>query len=252
MTSLSALRALVLGLALCPAGAAIADDLPFARYRTASAPDCVGISSFVVQYEPAPFNRTYMRVQHMGDPDSLELHFQVSQPVTWDVGTYTGLVVSAASQRGYRDAPGYSAFQLHCAEAGFFVNTASFSHAAPLVGQGPNVSVARDLDPPLAAFAQGAGLLVEADVRVPWAQAAFTPVTEGTAQVGFFLYLRDRTSGVVITQLVSLFDNRAPGVNGSGVEGMGHDGVNAFVSSPLAATDGAGNAVSFVAVSPPW
>jgi hypothetical protein len=74
------------------------------------------------------------------------------------------------------------------------------------------------------------------------------PVTSwGTAQVGFFQYVRDRTSGVYIAQLVQLFDNRVPGTHGAATEYLGSDGVVAFVSSPLLARDAAsGREVRFI------
>jgi hypothetical protein len=243
MTRISRAAAVLLALALQASAAA---QNPVARNRSLSPPDCVDVSSMAVQYEPAPVNRTYMRVQHMGDPGTAELLFQVGAPVTWDVGTFTGLFVPPESQRGYADAPGRNAFQLRCGDAGFFVDTASFSHSSPLVGQGPNVSIARDFEPPLAAFARGEALLIEADVKVPWARPRSPAVVEGTAQVGFFLYMRDRTTGIVVTQAIALFDDRPAGVNGVGAEGLGDDGFNAFVSSPLALRDGLGRPVRFV------
>jgi hypothetical protein len=192
-----------------------------------------------------------MRVQHMGDPGSEELRSQVRNPLSWDVGHYTGLPVGPDSQRGYLDAPGNSAFQLRCNEAGFFINTATFTHAAPLFGEGPNVSVARDLSPPVAAFAGGGSVVIDADVRVPWAQSAAAPFIEGTAQVSLGIYLRDRTTGTVLGWIVNLFDNRPAGVNGSGLESLGHDGFNAYVVTPLAKRDGLDREVRFVTV-PAW
>ncbi len=234
-----------LGVLIALAAGAAAQN-PVARYRGISPPDCVDVSSMTVQYDPAPVNQTYMRVQHMGDPDTAELQFQVGAPVTWDVGTFTGLFVPPEAQRGFVDRSGFNAFQLRCADAGFFINSASFSHATPLVGQGPNVSVARDLDPPVPAFVDGEALMVEAGVRIPWARPQAPPVTEGTAQLGFFLYFRDRTTGIVVAQAAQIFDDRAAGVNGSGVEGLGYDGFNAFVSSPIAPHDALGRPVRFV------
>ncbi|HUR88742.1 MAG TPA: hypothetical protein VMZ74_06625, partial [Ramlibacter sp.] len=172
-------------------------------------------------------------------------------PISWDVGRYTGLPFAADSQRGFRDADGNSAFQLRCTEAGFFINSATFTHAAPLVGEGPNVSIARDLFPPIAAFAGGASVVIDADVRIPWVHSVAPPLIEGTAQVSLGMYLRDRTTGTVLGWIVNLFDNRPAGVNGSGIESLGHDGVNAFVSTPLARTDALGRAVRFV-TAPQW
>src|SRR4051812_44785660 len=99
-----------------------AADNPAARSTTLSSPDCASPSDFVVQYDPAPKNRTYMRVQHMGDVGTLEQAQQVAHAVTWDVGQVSGLHAPSAAQRGYRDEGlpvGASAFQLACGSAGF-------------------------------------------------------------------------------------------------------------------------------------
>lgn len=225
-------------------------DHPFARYRPLSAPDCVDASRMVVEYDAAPVDRTYLRVQHMGDPGTPELAGEIANAMTWDAAAFTGLSVAPTAQRGYVDQAGRDVFQLSCADAGFYIDTSTFSHAAPLVGEGPSVSVARDFSQPVPAFAGDAALVVEADIAVPIARPQAPPVADGTAQVGFFVYLRDRTTGTVITQLVGLLDDRAPGVNGSGVEGFGNDGVNAFISSPLAAADATGAPVRFVSAGP--
>jgi len=238
--------ALTLGLLLQAAGAA-ASDSPFSRYRTLSAPDCSDVSQMVVEFEPAPTDRTYLRVQHMGDPGSVELAEQVAYGVTFDAGAFTGLTTLASAQRGFVDRPGSNVFQVDCTRAGFYIDTATFVHASPLVGEGPNVSVVRDFSQPFPAFHAGASLLLEADVRAPVVRPHSLPVVdEGTAQISFFVYLRDTTTGTVITQLVALLDDRPPGTDGSGVEGVGTDHVNGFVSSPLAAVDGAGHPVRFV------
>jgi hypothetical protein len=246
-----AIPALSLGLALAlHALTAGAQGNPLARHRSVSPPDCVDVSSMTVQYEPAPLDRTYMRVQHMGDPGTAELESQVANVITWDAGTFTGMSVPPESQRGYIDAAPHNVFQLRCGEAGFFIDTVTFRHTVALVGNGPNVSIARDFAQPVAAFARGDALVIAADVRVPWARTRVPPVGEGTAQVGFFVYLRDRTTGRVVAQLVGVFDLRPAGTNGSGVEGLGDDGFNAFVSSPLAAIDGLGRPVRFATASP--
>jgi hypothetical protein len=226
-------------------------DNPLARFPTLSAPDCTGVENLVDEAATAPTNATYIRVQHIGDPGSAELAGETANPVTWDVGEITGLHVAATAlaQRGYQDLglpAGSSAFQLDCGAAGFLINSWQFAHAAALFGEGPSVSVARDLSPnPVAFPAPGWTLVIEADVSVPWAHTE-APVTDaGTAQVSFFYYVRDVTSGATFAQLVGLFDNRAPGVGGAGIETIGSDGVTAFVASPLAATDATGAAVRF-------
>jgi hypothetical protein len=93
-------------------------------------------------------------------------------------------------------------------------------------------------------------VVIQADMRVPWVSSAAPPVTEGTAQVGLGMYLRDRTTNTVIGWIIGLFDNRPAGVNGSGIESLGHDGVNAFVFTPLATADALGRPVRFVTAPP--
>ncbi|HET9653545.1 MAG TPA: hypothetical protein VFP36_15205, partial [Usitatibacter sp.] len=170
--------------------------------------------------------------------------------VTWDVGAMTGFDAAPEAQRGYRNQPppdAASAFQLACEGAGLFIDTMQFSHHSPLVGEGPSVSVARDLSRPFAVFRNGASLVIEGSVRVPWIRNQRTPVVDaGTAQVSFFYYAQDVRSGTVIAHLLGIFENRDPGVNGSGVESWGSDGHVAFLSSPIAPSDGLGRAVQFV------
>jgi hypothetical protein len=244
------LALLALLAALAPA--ARAADNPLARFPTLSAPDCTGVENLVAEDAAAPVNATYIRVQHIGDPGTAELAGEVMNPVTWDVGQVTGLHVAtpAASQRGYRDVAlpvGSSAFQLECGAAGFLINSWQFAHAAPLFGEGPSASVARDLSPEPVAFpAPGWTLRIEAAVSVPWVHTEAPVVDAGTAQVSLFYYLRDATSNVAFAHLVDLYDNRAPGVGGAGIEAVGSDGVTAFVSSPLAAADASGAAVRYV------
>ena len=243
-------RAWLAGALLALAATPAAAQSAIARGRALSPPDCASPADMVAESDPAPLERTYLRVQHIGDPGTVELAQQVANAVTWDVGAVSGLEVPAAGQRGFRDARppgGASAFQLWCDGAGFFIDTATFAHRAPLVGEGPSVSVARDFATPRPAFRDGASLVIEGTVRVPWVRNQRTPVvTEGTAQVSFFCYLQDATTGIVIAQLVALFENRAPGVNGSGVESILSDGHVDFMTSPLASADASGKAVRFV------
>jgi hypothetical protein len=132
--------------------AAVLADNPLARYVSLSPPDCADASRIIAEDAPAPVNETYARVQHIGDPGTEELAGEIANPVTWDVGAVSGLHVRspAASQRGFRDIGlpvGTSAFQMECGAAGFLINSWQFAHAAPLFGEGPSVSIARDLSP---------------------------------------------------------------------------------------------------------
>jgi hypothetical protein len=226
--------------------------------RVISAPDCVDASNFVREFDPAPFNATYMRVQHIGDVGSAELAGEVAYPVTWDVGQFTGLTpvpgTLEQTQRGYRNQgpPGAaSAFQLACAGAGFYIDSRSFSHRLPLVLEGPSASIARDLWPPATVFRNAtSALTIEATIRVPYVHVDRPPFVDGTSQVSFMYYAHDTTTGAYFGHTIQLFDNRGAGVNGAGTEAVSADAYNAFVISPLAPQTADGLATEFVAVAP--
>lgn len=227
-----------------------APDHPFSRFWTLSPPDCVDASSMATHHGAGPVGVTYMRVEHIGDPGTDELLHEVDHEITWQLSYYTGLQVPPSAQRGYRDRFGDSGFQMRCEEAGFFMNSATFSHTQAIVGEGPNVSVGRDFDPGFALFERGASVVVEADVRAPALYGPARIVDEGTAQLSFYVYYHDRTTVTAVAQLVGLLDNRAAGVNGSGVEWAGNDGHTAFICSPLAEADSTGAAVRFATPLP--
>jgi hypothetical protein len=248
----------MLALALClGTPAAAVQDYASARYRVISPPDCVDATNIIAEFAPAPANATYLRVQHVGDPGTAELLEEVANPVTWDVGAYSGLSLPSAArlqfQRGYRDAgpPGAaSAFQLACNAAGFHLDTRTFSHASPLTLEGPSVSVARDLVPPATVFRNWtSALTLEAQVGVPWVRNEPAPVVEGTAQVSFFYYARDTITGALFAHVIVLFDNRRQGTDGAGVESISADAYTAFVVSPLAPVAG-GVTTQYVSAAP--
>jgi hypothetical protein len=219
-----------------------------------SAPGCANAANIIAEDAVAPPNATAIRVQHIGDLGTPELAQEISNPVTWDVGTLSGLHAPQEFQRGYRDLGppvASSAFQLQCDSAGFLINTWTFAHTLPLVGEGPSASVSRDLIPEAAPFRDaGSSFSIEARVAVPWIVNQATPVTEGAAQVSFFYYARDTRSGTSLAHVIGLWENRPPGTNGSAIEFLGNDGVVAFAGSPLAATDSSGAMVRFVGVAP--
>jgi len=234
------------------------DDYVGARVRVISPPDCVDATGFVREFDAAPFNVTYMRVQHIGDVGTAELAGEVAYPVTWDVGQFTGLSpppgTFAQTQRGYRDrgppAPA-SAFQLACGGAGFYIDSRSFSHRLPLVLEGPSVSIARDLSPPAAVFRNAtSALTIEATVRVPFVHVDRPPFIDGTAQVSFMYYAQDTTTGTYFGHTIQLFDNRPAGTNSAGTEAVSADAYNAFAISPLAPRTADGVPTAFVAVAP--
>ncbi len=230
------------GLAWTLAAGAAPPSYLDAHYRMLSAPDCVDARNIIAELGPVPLNASYLRVQHIGDPGTAELAGEVANVVTWDVGTLSGLSVPAAArasaQRGYRDQPlpdPASAFQLWCNGAGFVLNSGQFSHTQPVVLAGPSVSAARDFDPPLEVFRNAtSALTISGSVRAPWVFAEAEPIIEGTAQVSFMYYALDVRSGTRFAHVIALFDNRAPGVNGAGTEGVSADEYTAFAVSPLA------------------
>ena len=210
---------------------------------------CPSPADMVVDYDPVAPNRLSMRVQHIGDPGTVELSQQVRNGVSWNVGEVTGFAALAQDQRGFRDDGlpiGSSAFQLACDGAGFFINTWEFSHRSVLVGEGPNAGLGADLVP---GFPFGDGIVLSVDATLPYMRTQTTPVTEGTAQLGFVYYMHDRRSGHVFAQTIALYDNRPFGLDGVGGEFVGSDGFTAFASSPLRATAASGEGVRFV--SPP-
>jgi hypothetical protein len=221
---------------------------------SASAPGCADAANIIAEEASAPVNATYLRVQHIGDRGTPELLGEIANTITWDVGALTGLHVPPSAQRGYRDAGppvAASAFQLRCDSAGFLINTATFSHTLPLVGEGPSASVSRDLVPAVAAFRDAGSLLTfEARVTLPWIVNESTPIADGTAQVSFFYYLVDTVSGTAIAHIIGLYDNRPAGVGGSGVESLGFDGNVAFGTSPLLEVDASGAPVRFAGLPP--
>ena len=219
----------------------------------ASAPDCAGPANIIAESAVAPQDATYLRVQHIGDPGTPELAEEVAHGVTWPVGDYTGFYPpDPGTQRGFRDTAlpdPASAFQLDCGSAGLFINTWQFAHHAPLVGEGPSVSVARDLSARPAIFrAPGASLVLEARVNLRSVRYQQPHTADGTAQLSFFYYAQDATTGTTIAHLVALFDSRPPGVGGSSTESVGSDGHVAFVGSPLLAAQAGGAPVRFASV----
>lgn len=246
-------RALPLAISLLALPANAIAPNPAARDFVLSGSDCVGAENIIAEDARAPLNTTFIRVQHIGDPGTEELAREVANVVTWNVGAVTGLDAPPLAQRGYKDLglpTGTSAFQLSCESAGFLINTWQFNHSSPLFGEGPSASIGRELAPAPQPFdGPGSTLLIDARVKVPWVYAQTPPVAEGTAQVSFFYYAQDAVSGSVFVHVIQIFDNRPASVGGTGSEYIGSDGVTAFVSSPMLATDTSGKAVRYVRVA---
>lgn len=252
---------LVVGLALQGCGGSSGSGTPApAAVAPAfvSAPDCPGPNNLIAEEAGAPHDITFMRVQHIGDPGTAELAGEIANMVTWSVGDLTGFYppdpASTGNQRGFRDIGPptmTSAFQLACGGAGFLINTFQFSHAAPLVGEGPSASIARDPSSAPQVFRDSRSVLtIEASIDLHHVAYQAPHDADGTAQLSFFYYIQDTTTGTVIAHLIGLFDSRAPGVGGSLVEGLADDTHVVFVHSPLLPTDAAGTPVRYVRVGP--
>lgn len=239
-------------------GPPVSTTVPDPPYVSVSAPDCVTPTNLIAEAADAPKNATFMRVQHMGDLGTDELSGQISNVITWPVGDFTGFyppgTLVPEAQRGYRNAPppvAASAFQLSCGSAGFLINTFQFSHTLPLVGEGPSISIARELQPEAGLFRNATStMMFEANINLKHVQYQAPHTGDGTAQLSFFYYARDTTTNTLIAHLIELFDSRAIGVNGVGGESVGFDEQVFFVASPMRATDAAGNPVRYVVVGP--
>lgn len=213
------------------------EDLAPSYPRVIFRSDCVASLSgrLISQHETAAVDKFQLIVRHMGKPGTAESLQEVSNPVTWDVGTYTGFAVPeprASWQRGFKDEGppiGTNAFQLQCEHAGSMINSWSFDHTVPVVGGGPNAVWQIVASAPSTPFGSpSSALVVEADLAVPW----IASWKGGVGQLSFFVYLREQGSGRFFAYVLGMFDSRAPGDN-NGTEFLGNDTFVSFVSSPL-------------------
>lgn len=250
---LCGLGLLALAIPGCGGGGGGSSGDPPAPVAFVSEPDCPGPANIIREEDAAPLGMTFMRVQNMGDPGTPEFLGEIANAVTWAVGDYTGYHPAnpAAVQRGFRDAGPptlANAYQLGCDGAGFLLNTWQFSHAVPLVGEGPNLSIARDFVPGRQVWrGTGSVFSIEADVDLRHVAYQAPHTGDGTAQLSFFYYVRDTTTNTTIAHVIGLFDSRPP-TQGQFTEKVDNDSVNYFVYSPLAPVDELGQAVQYVRV----
>jgi hypothetical protein len=182
-----------------------------------------------------------MLVRWQGDPTLGDTSW-ISNPVTYNIGMYTGLTTPTPTtswQRGY--APEYiggtPGVQLHCSDVGMLINTWTASHeGAPVLGGGPNDMYGyawspASQPPAFSTLRNGAQvpaeLVIQAKVGVPllmgWSgiqqrdgSYAYTPVTNltdiqsyGSATAAFFVYLSDISHPSLhpVAVLAATFDN---------------------------------------------
>ena len=228
------------------------------------APDCIAdasLSFFSQNIQPAepphptlPIGRYYMIVRYLG-ADS------ISSPVTSDFGRFppsypwppvrgtalTGLSPPDPKEMWQRASHAdatlddSSAFQLHCYDAGSFLNTWTFPRDPSITGGGPHSIYGYSFDdasaPSIYDSNPATDFVLQASIEVPW----FAPWSEPLAvpgggpigQVNLFAYFRDRASGRTFALLLAIFDNRFV-VSPPYAPFVAHDGATPFVSTPIA------------------
>jgi hypothetical protein len=239
-----------------------AADLFDSAVTPLKAPDCVtdlSASFFQENTQPAqpphptlPITNYYMIVRYVGDR-------AIASSPSYDFGriatTYpwppirglplTGLSVpqpNATWQRSNRpdaDPDVSSAFQVHCQDAGSFINTWTFPDET-ITGGGPHSIYGYSFNnpPPPLVFDDNPNtdFVLQVSAEVPWFSGWATPINgvsaEPIGQLNLFAYLRDRTTGKTFALVLGLFDNRA--VDGESYPStVSHDTVTPFVSVPL-------------------
>lgn len=155
----------------------------------------------------------------------------------------TGLTVPEPRSRWQRStrvnstADDSSAFQMHCHDAGSFINTWTFPFTT-VPGGGPHSVYGYDFHdpPPPPAFDHdpATDLVLQVSLEVPWVLLWPSPTTgeQPIGQVSLFAYFRERTTDKLFAVLMLLFDNRM-GLDGSYAPYVAHDLRTPFVSMPL-------------------
>ena len=247
----------VLAMGAAPAGAYAADPAN-SVFTPLKAPDCVTdtSSSFFVDdpsladHPTLPQDHYFMVVRHMGaDAAGMKPGFDFSRfpdDYGWLAARghgVTGLAVPDPKQlwqrasRADATVDNASAFQLHCLDAGTFINSWTFP-ATIVPGGGPHAIYGFVFAQPPSVFdaLPGTDFVLQAAVEVPWfaawpdlgPAALYAPV----GQVALYAYVRDRVTGKTFALIVALFDNRA-GPGGSYRPAVAHDGQTPFATTPL-------------------
>jgi len=235
-------------------------DLVTATFTPVKGPDCItdaGKAFFAQDIEPTPSpvlpnDRFYLVARHMGaNAVAAAPAFDFSRvPEDYPASAFRGLALTGFAvpdpkplwQRS--NSPDAtldtaSAFQLHCYDAGSFINTWTFP-VQTIFGGGPHAIYGYSFSvPALPAIFDGnpgTDFVLQASIEIPvfvsWPdtteQALFDPV----GQVSLFAYFRDRFAGKRFALVLAIFDNRA-GANGTYAPTVMHDGLTPFVSTPL-------------------
>ena len=199
-----------------------------------------------------PVSNFYLIVRYMGDD-------AISASPSYDFGhidaaypwppyrnlALTGLTVpepKAQWQRAKRadaDPDNSSAFQIHCYDAGSYINTWNFP-AQTISGGGPHSIYGYSFNnPPPPAIFDGnpaTDFVLQASIEIPWfGEYTGPPGAEQATpigQVSVFAYFRDRFTSKTFALLLGVFDNRS-GTDTSYPSSVAHDGSTPFVSVPF-------------------
>ena len=210
-----------------------------------------------------PRNTRFFTIRHIGEPGTVELQNAIRNPVTWDVGMYSGMSMDYGLrpdyQRGHRNdgLAGTSAFQLLCKSAGFLINTFQFNHQSgkvecpkgfPECQGGPHAIIYEELgeDGPFVFNNPGSELTLQVYAKLPFVHWMGNPAV---AQQYMFATFVDQTTGSLLAWVVQFYDSRPFG-DGNGHSFVSDDGIMTFVSTPIAATLATGQANPYVTQSP--
>jgi hypothetical protein len=154
-----------------------------------------------------PEDRFMLVVRHMGD-DALDVPTDIDFGAL-DAVPLTNLhvpVPRASWQRARTagDANFTSAFQLHCADAGLFINAWRFA-PEELIDEGPHAAYGFVFSDPPPAFDgnPGTDLVIQAELEVPW---VYKPEGAGIALTYFQIRFYDTTTGRFLQMTMLLHD----------------------------------------------
>jgi len=162
------------------------------------------------------------------------------------------------STHGDSTADDSSAFQVHCYDAGSFINTWTFPYTT-VPGSGAHLVYGYDFHdpPPPPAFDDNPAtdLVLQVSLEVPWVALWPSPTTGElpVGQVSLFAYFRDRATGKLFVALMLLFDNRL-GLDGTFAPYVADDLRTPFVSMTLNSQAGYAtlSPISSTATGIPW
>ena len=171
-------------------------------------PVCITDPADAFQAEgPPPEDRYALVVRHMG-ADALQIATDYDFSAL-DGRPLTNLRVPAPRSVWQRaktsEDPNFtSAFQLHCADAGFFINAWRFA-PEELIDEGPHATYGYSFSKPPAAFDadERTDLVIQAELEVPW---HYRPAGDAVVQTYFQIRFVDTTSGRFLQMTLTLFN----------------------------------------------